>query len=158
MPPTDKGSDEIVMVPVPRSQLAAVYRALATTPEQAVVAGATDETVDVHGQGPWTSSMVHRLEAELETPAIRQLLTLVATRAPKSLTFAEAVEATGVETRLLRAQVGTLTKTSSRLFGNRTWPMSVRYGEAGEAIYSMHPKVASWWLELTDGSQPAVDL
>jgi hypothetical protein len=153
---SERDSDEIVMVPVPRSQLAAVYRALAAIPGQVTATG-TDESVDVHGQGPWTSLMVHRLEAELETPAIRQLLTLVAARAPKSLTFEEAVESTGVETRLLRAQVGTLTKTTRRLFGNRTWPMSVRYGEAGEAFYSMDPKVASWWLEATKGSQSAVD-
>ena len=58
----------------------------------------------------------------------------------------------GAETRLLRAHVGSLTKTTNRLFGKRTWPMSVRYGDAGDAIYSMIPNVAEWWIEAIDRS------
>ena len=139
--------DEIFMVPVPRSQLTAVYRVLAgPTAEQGALAR-VEETIEVQGQGPWTASMVGRLEADLEIPAIRALITLLAQRAPMPLTFQEAVEATGEETRLLRAQVGSLTKTTKRLFGSPTWPMSVRYGEAGEAVYSMVPRIAEWWIE-----------
>jgi hypothetical protein len=143
---TYQDSDEIVMVPVPKSQLRAVYKVLAEPAEQASPARA-EETIEVHGQGPWTASMVGRLAADLEIPAVRALITLVAQRAPSPLTFEEAVGATGAEARLLRAQVGSLTKTAKRLFGVRTWPMSVRYGEAGDAIYSMVPRVAEWWIE-----------
>lgn len=145
-------TDEIVMVPVPRSRLGAVYSVLAsppmdTTPE------ASEETIEVNGQGPWTAVMMRQLDADLDIPAIRALINLVAERAPKPLTFEEAVHATGVEAKLLRAQVGSLTKATKRLFGARTWPMSVRYGEAGEAIYSMDPRVAGWWCSAA-GGQP----
>ena len=140
-------SDEIFMVPVPKSHLRAVYRVLADpVPEQAAPAD-LEETIEVQGQGPWTASEISRLEADLEIPALRKLLTLLAQRAPMPLTFQEAVEATGAEARLLRAQLGSLTKTTKRLFGHPAWPMSARYGEAGEAIYSMIPRVAEWWIE-----------
>ena len=142
--------DEIFMVPVPKSQLKAVYSVLADPATEQAVRAQAEEAIEVQGQGRWTASGVSRLEADLEIPAVRALITLVAQRAPMPLTFQEAVGATGAEARLLRAQVGSLTKTTKRLFGRPTWPMSVRYGEAGEAIYSMVPRVAEWWIEATD--------
>jgi hypothetical protein len=39
--------------------------------------------------------MVRRLEADLDIPAVRTLITLIAQRAPAPLTFQEAAEATG---------------------------------------------------------------
>ena len=144
--------DEIFMVPVPKSQLRAVYKVLADPAADSRALARAEETIEVPGQGPWTASMVRRLEADLEIPSVRTLITLIARRAPAPLSFQEAAEATGAETRLLRAQVGSLTKTTNRLFGKRTWPMSVRYGEAGDAIYSMIPSVAEWWIEAIDRS------
>jgi hypothetical protein len=143
----DRDDDEIFMVPVPKSQLRAVYQVLADPGADSRALARAEETIEVPGQGPWTPSMARRLEADLEIPAVRTLITLVAQQAPTPLTFQEAVEATGAEARLLRAQIGSLTKTTNRLFGKRTWPMSVRYGEAGDAIYSMVPRVADWWIE-----------
>ncbi|HTS97428.1 MAG TPA: hypothetical protein VMI33_12475 [Streptosporangiaceae bacterium] len=144
--------DEIFMVPVPKSQLTAVYRVLADPVTEHKALARAEETIEVPGQGAWTASMVRHLEADLKIPAVRTLITLVAQRAPAPMTFQEAVEATGTEVRLLRAQVGSLTKTTKRLFGPATWPMSVRYGEAGDAIYSMLPTVAEWWIEATGRS------
>lgn len=144
---TNHDSDEIVMVPVPKSQLRAVYKVLADPATEHKALARVEETIEVQGQGPWTASMIIRLEADLETPAVRTLITLIAKRAPMPLTFKEAAKATGAEARLLRAQVGSLTKTTKRLFGRATWPMSVRHGEAGDAIYSMVPRVAEWWTE-----------
>jgi len=141
--------DEIFMVPVPKSQLRAVYRVLADPVTENTALARAEETIEVQGQGAWTASMVRQLAADLEIPAVRALITLVAQQAPAPITFQEAVEATGTEVRLLRAQVGALTKTTKRLFGLPTWPMSVRYGEAGDAIYSMLPRIAEWWIEAT---------
>lgn len=69
---TYQGDDDIVMVPVPRSKLGAVYVALGTAytapVEPAAVQGApaqAEEAVEVYGQGPWTASQVARLEHEL---------------------------------------------------------------------------------------------
>ncbi len=142
-------SDEIFMVPVPKSQLRAVYKVLAGPVTEHGALAQAEEAIEVQGQGAWTASMVRQLEADLEIPSVRALITLLAQRAPAPMTFQEAVEATGTEVRLLRAQVGSLTKTTKRLFGPPTWPMSVRYGEAGDAIYSMLPRVAEWWIEAT---------
>ena len=137
------------MVPVPKSQLRAVYRVLADPVTEHKALAREEETIEVPGQGAWTASMVSQLEAALEIPAVRALITLVAQRAPTPMTFQEAVEATGTEVSLVRAQLGSLTKTTKRLFGPPTWPMSVRYGEAGGAVYSMLPRVAEWWNEAT---------
>jgi hypothetical protein len=145
-------SDEIFMVPVPKSQLRAVYKVLADPAADSRALARAEETIEVPGQGPWTPSMVRRLEADLEIPAVRTLITLVAHGAPTPLTFQEAAETAGAEAKLLRAQLGSLTKTTNRLFGKRTWPMSVRYGEAGDAIYSMVPRVAEWWTKAIDQS------
>ena len=150
-----QSNDEIFMVPVPKSHLGAVYKVLANpATEPGAASGPAGEAIEVQGQGPWTASMISELEADLELPAIRALITLDAERAPKPLTFAEAVKATGVEAKLLRAQLGSLTKTTKRLFGEPIWPMSVRYGEAGYATYSMAPRVAEWWIEAVAGRTP----
>ena len=138
--------DEIVMVPVPKSQLMIVYAAMVKAATEGAPAQA-DEKVEVPGQGELSAAMVSRLESELEIPAIKVLITRLAEQAPNSLTFKEAVQAAGVESNVLRAQLGSLSKTSKRLFKVTIWPMAVRYAEGGEAIYSMDPKIAEWWLE-----------
>src|SRR5580658_1457209 len=150
---THQDGDEIFMVPVPKSQLRAVYKVLADPAADSRALAQAEETIEVPGQGPWTPSMVRRLEADLDIPAVRTLITLIAQRAPAPLTFQEAAEATGAEAKMLRAQVGSLTKTTNRLFGKRTWPMSVRHGEAGDASYSMVPRVAEWWTEAISHSE-----
>ena len=103
------------------------------------------------GQGSLTALMVGKLESELDIPAIRALLTHLAEQAPESLTFKEAVQAAGIESNVLRAQLGSLSKVTKRLFSNPIWPMHVRYVDGGEAVYSMDPKIAEWWLEAVNG-------
>jgi hypothetical protein len=152
---------DIVMVPVPRSKLGAVYTALgaAYTVQANPATGQSspaqaEEKVEVYGQGPWSASEIERLATALKAvPAIREFLTRLARQAPVEMTFNEAVEEAGISSNLLRARLGSLSKISKRLFGVTTWPMSVRYVESGGAIYSMDPKIAEWWLEAT-GQQP----
>jgi hypothetical protein len=153
MSASQPGIEEIVMVPVPRSQLTAVYKVLANPVGTPTPPMESEESVEVHGQihGPalWTRSMMKRLEAELHIPAVRTLIGLCAQRAPKPVTFEEAIAASKVDANLLRGQLGSLTKMTNRLFGTKVWPMTVRYGEAGDAIYSMDETVAGWWIEVT---------
>jgi hypothetical protein len=139
--------DDIVMVPVPRRLLMTVYAAMANAATGRSALARAEETVEVPGQGSLTASMVTRLESELDVPAIRALLTRLAEQAPQSVTFKEAVQAAGIESNVLRAQLGSLSKITKRLFERTIWPMQVRYAEGGEAIYLMDPKVAEWWLE-----------
>ena len=140
------------MVPVPKSQLGAVYEALARSmrdgapPSQKAGAG-TEDTVEVKGQGSWTKAMVAILEADLEYPATRALFDMAAERAPRPVSFTEAAGKAGVEVKQLRAELGALSKITKRLFGTKTWPVSVKYGDAGDASYSMDQRLAKWWSE-----------
>ena len=143
---TSYQDDEVVMVPVPKSLLMVVYAALAKATGD-VASAQAEEAVEVSGQGEFTEAMVSRLESELHITAIKVLITRLAEQAPSSLTFKDAVQVAGVESNVLRAQLGSLSKTSKRLFKTTIWPMSVRYAEGGEAIYWMEPKIAEWWLE-----------
>ncbi len=151
MSATHAEMEEIVMVPVPRSHLTEVYKVLANPLGSSAPATEVEGSVEVQGQGSWNRSMVERLEAELATPAVRTLIGLTAQRAPKSVSFGEAVAVGGEDANLLRGQLGSLTKMCKRLFGTKIWPMSVRYGEAGEAVYSMDRTIAGWWIEATGG-------
>ena len=138
--------DEIIMVPVPKSRLADVYAALAKPAKEGADVPA-EEKIEVPGQGSLTALMVGKLASELKIPAVRTLLTRLAEQAPESLTFKEAVRVTGIESNALRAQLGSLSKISKRLFSHTIWPMHVGYVDGGEAVYSMDPKIAAWWLE-----------
>jgi hypothetical protein len=139
--------DEIVMVPVPRSLLMRVYAAMGNAATEQGALAQAEETVEVPGQGPWTATRIRRLESVLDSSALRALITRLAEQAPEELTFKEAVQAAGIDSNLLRAQLGSLSKISKRLFEKIIWPMEVRYAEGGDAIYSMDQKIAEWWLE-----------
>jgi hypothetical protein len=147
------------MVPVPRRHLGPVYAALAESmapaAEASEAATGDDEAVDVVGQGEWTAPMVARLESELTYEATRALLTLAAQRAPRPITFSEAVESAGTTEIQLRAELAALTKITKRVFGKKTWPISYRYGDGGVAIYSMDPVIGEWWINATEGSGDA---
>ena len=143
--------DEIIMVPVPKSRLMAVYAVLGSPETEEGALARVEETVEVPTQGSLTASMVGRLESELDIPAIRALLTRLAEQAPKWLTFKEAVQAAGIESNILRAQLGSLSKITKRLFDYTIWPMEVRYADGGEAAYRMDPTIAQWWLDAARG-------
>jgi len=145
--------DEIVMVPVPRSLLMKVYAAMGDAATAPGALARVEETVEVAGQGAWTASMIRRLESALQhprNPALGTFITRLAEQAPRTLTFQDAVQAMGIKGNVLRAQLGSLSKVSKRLFEKIIWPMTAEYGEGGEAIYSMDPKIAEWWLEAAD--------
>lgn len=144
--------DAIIMVPVPRSQLGAVFRVLGDLAAQQVASGErSEEGVEVRGER-WTVSKIRRLEAELTHQSAREFVTLVAREAPRYVTFQEAVQTMGVKPGQLRGAQAALTKTEKRLFGGDSrWPVSFRTDAAGIA-YSMDPKLATWWIEASDGT------
>jgi hypothetical protein len=143
-----RDDDEVVMVPVPKRLLGTVYVALGNATSAQAVPKQVEETVLVRGQGTLTAAMVRRLESALDAPALRALITHLAEQSPDEVTFKDAVAVAGIDSKVLRAQLGSLSKLTKRLFAGVTiWPMYVRYAEGGEAIYSMDPKIAEWWLE-----------
>jgi hypothetical protein len=154
---TDQFHDEIVMVPVPRSALPAVYATLSrsmNSPGSSDAGPIGDGTaVSVKGtrsEGRWTEMKLQRVEGILSPrkfPATRALFTMAAERAPRTVTFGEAADRAGVEVKRFRGELGALTKVIKRLFdGETSWPVSVHYGDQGEASYSMDPQISEWWL------------
>ena len=149
-------AEDVVMVPVPKQHLGAVYavlsRAMAgetgTDADAVTVRGDGAEAMTYRGEGQWTRAKIVRLEAEVSHPGTRTLLTMAAERAPRQVGFSEAAQRAHLEDKQLRGELGALTKIVKRIFnGERSWPVSVRYGDQGEACYSMDPEIASWWLE-----------
>lgn len=155
-------NDEIVLVPVPKSQLARVYAVLGTAMAQRSSTQASEEGrvrplapvdtggVHVQGQGVWTEAKVSQLAAELNHPGTRALLAMVAEAAPRPVLFSDAASTANIAESKLRGGLSALSKITKRLFGQVTWPMSVRYGERGEAYYSMSDTMGRWWREATD--------
>ncbi len=166
MQPAEDGGgeeDEVVMVPVPKRHLQVVFAALASAmakPNASDVPRVDDasEAVKVGGARPagrWSELKVQALEAELNPktfPGARTLFTMCAERSPRPVTFADASRRAGLGDKQLRGELGALTKVAKRVFhGDLSWPIAVRYGDAGEAHYSMDPIIATWWLAASKG-------
>jgi hypothetical protein len=148
--------EEIVMVPVPVRLLRAVYALIAQDTGvslEPAVASRDVEVVEVERQGSWTEVMVRHLAVVLRHPAVRQLLTMAAQAAPKSVSFAEVVHAAATTEKKLRGEVASLSKLSRRVTpdGKISWPLSVDYRENGTAHYTMDPRIAEWWLSAVAG-------
>jgi hypothetical protein len=149
-------SGDVVLVPVPRAHLGAVYATLAAAmanDDQAPTQtrrGPADEVLVDERNGSWTEAMVRRLQANLEYPAARAVLDLCSERAPEEVTLQDVVEKTGIKDTQIRAQLGAMTKLCKRLFQRNTWPISVRWTASGRANYSMKPELSAWWLRPDD--------
>lgn len=140
---------EIVNVPVPRAHLGVVYAALGAAMAGEVEAStegkaSTGVLID-DGNGIWTEEMMRRLQANLHYPGPKALLGLCAERTPEEVMLDEVAQQAGVEVTQIRAELGAMTKLCKRLFGRKTWPISVRWTPTGYGIYSMKREVAAWW-------------
>jgi hypothetical protein len=137
----------LVLVPVPVQYLRAVYKLLAEMMD------APSDEPDEEGivvddvQGRWTRSMVVTLHGRLHLDGVRAMLDALAKFAPEEAAMLAGAELAGVTPHQLRAQMGALSKLTKKLFKKTTWPMSVRYNEAGQAFYSMPVGIAAWWIE-----------
>jgi hypothetical protein len=151
--------DPIVMVPVPRSQLRAVYRALSEPAteqlqpaKQQGLAVQSEELVEASRQG-WTASTISQYEADLTHPFARELATYVAKQAPRSVTIRQVRQAFGKGAKIAGAN-SVLTKTAKRLFGNPS-PLSSRQDGTAGTTYSMDLQIAKWWIEATSANPDA---
>jgi hypothetical protein len=149
---TSPDPGDVVLVPVPRKYLGAVYAALGAAmtsddeePVSASGSAPADEVLVDQRSGKWTEEMAHRLHANLVVyPAAKALLDLCAQRAPEEVTLEQVAEECDTRDTQIRAELGAMTKMVKRMFGRKTWPVSVRWS-GGVANYSMKPKVAEWW-------------
>ena len=145
--PTDV--DSIVMVPVPTQHLEAVYALLAGRMGASPPVGRDPlPVVEVMGQGAWNEEMVSPLKRALShLPAALQLLDAAAQASPDEVSMQEVADKAGFQRNKVRAQMGALSKVSVKLFGRRTWPLSIRYDELGRAFYAMPREIATWWTQ-----------
>ena len=128
------------MVQVPKRLIEELLRYLEAQPEPAVV---VDDK-----QGVWTQSMVETLRPEIgrRYTQAAQVFEAAAKASPELLRFREFAQESGLEGQQLGAELGAVSKTSRRLFGRVTWPMTVRDTSDG-MTYQMPLQVAKWWLE-----------
>lgn len=153
---TTTTSSDIVMVPVPRQHFESVITFLAGRLEPAASMptvhapdGEDSEAIEVEGQGPWDMAMVMKLKRNLHLSAAYTLLDAAAAASPGEVSMRAVAREEDLEPNRLRAQMGALSKLSVKLFGRRTWPISVRYGDepdvSGIAYYRMERRLADWW-------------
>jgi hypothetical protein len=136
--------NEFVPVYVQREYLPDVYALLA---ERMTAKGkSADEVSDVEGQGPWEQAMVRRLHSTVRLEGLIAVLDTCAQSPDTDVAMLEVAASIGMASKQLAAQMGSLSKDTKRLFGRITWPISVRYQDGGQAIYSMNRTVAEWWL------------
>lgn len=102
--------------------------------------------------GVWSPAMLERLREQLHAPLAAKALDVVAQRSPRPVGYGELLRETGSEPNQLRAELAVLTRTTRRLFGRKTWPMTARQGSgaSGDMGYRMPPEVAHWWRSLGD--------
>lgn len=128
------------MVQVPKRLIEELVRYLEAQPEPAVV---VDEK-----QGVWTQSMVDMFRTEIERRYTQaaQVFKAAAQASPELLRFREFAQQSGLEGQQLGAELGAVSKTSRRLFGRVTWPMTVRDTSDG-MTYQMPLQIREWWLQ-----------
>jgi hypothetical protein len=158
---TPSESADIVLVPVPRAHLGAVYaalaKAMANKDEEAASVlrpAAANEVLVDRRNGSWTEEMVRLLQADLHYEGAWAVLDICSERAPAEVTVEDVAKEAGIKATEIRAQLGAMTKLSNRLFNRKTWPISVRWTDGGRANYSMKPEIATWWSRaVTDSAR-----
>jgi hypothetical protein len=58
----------------------------------------------------------------------------------------------GLNDRQQRNDHAALTRTVTKVFGRRTWPVSWRQTSDGTTQYWMPTRMAAWWQQLRKGS------
>ena len=109
-------------------------------------------TIEVdHENGCWSRAMVDRLYAEVGSSISGKAVSVVAERAPATVTSDEITNSLRIDSATLRAELGALSKACRRLFGRKIWPMSARqgWGEGARMGYRMPEGVAEWWQEAS---------
>ena len=150
--------NDIVMVPVPRQHLEAVYGFLAGRTSSEGPTSPPEQGVEVEGQYSWTREMLLKLKTNLHLQDARTLLDAVAAASPEEVSMRDVAADNEIDPLKLRAQMGALTKLAKKLFSEPIWPVAVRYGDeagtetkpgaTGLAYYRMPMEVAEWWKSI----------
>jgi hypothetical protein len=145
--PEPNSDDDIVMVPVPRSALPAVYRALA---EALQPSAAPIERVVVPSNGDWSEQQVRQLCFALTTAQAQKVFSCVAAARGRLVTYEAMAQAAGLHIDELRTQLAWFSKRCKQIRGVNEWPVEVvrdtRKPKGQRFSYRMNPRIAEWWL------------
>ena len=112
-----------------------------------------DDIVQVIGQGAWQRQMLAELYPHIEhLRGVHALLDLTAENAPESVSYDEVKRRSGLTDRQQRNDHAALTRTATRVFGRRTWPVAWQQTSDGAMRYWMPARMANWWVEIRKDS------
>lgn len=156
--------DEIVLVPVPRQALAAVYSALA----QALRPG-TAGTPNEVGNLPaeylepgtqeakrqwWLGERLARLVPDLERfPVVSTILNLTSSQPGEPVSIRNVERESKLTQRRIAAQLAAFTKYCKSSFGRAEWPFEATWVQGdSRASYVMGAEIAERWRQLKPGT------
>lgn len=143
-------STDTVLMPVPlrfAEQVSDLVKALSngnSAPDEA--------TVSVPDNGDWSQSMIQRLVAEIDYPAVLELLDLCAAGKGEWIDKASAEQNADASPYQLRNELGAFSKRTRRMFGDVVWPMQYKR-ERGKYTYRLDPTIAEWWTAARQASR-----
>ncbi|MCA1840124.1 MAG: hypothetical protein ABR507_09415 [Actinomycetota bacterium] len=149
--------EEIVLVPVPRRALQAVYSALAKAlanenPTEDLPV-ASSETLEPGTREAkhlwWTDERLSRLRGDLDRfPAVSAVLKLTAEKPEQPISIREVEREAKLNQRQLAAQLAAFTKYCKSTFGRAEWPFEAKWlsGDT-RASYVMGKGIADRWQE-----------
>lgn len=158
MPEQNSSDTDIVMVPVPRSALPAVYRALA----DALQPSATPvERGAVVNNADWSEQQVRQLCFALTTDQAQKAFGCVAAGRGRLITYEAMAQAAGLHIDELRTQLAWFSKRCKQVRGVTEWPIEVvrdtRKPKGQRFSYRMNPRIAEWWLAAEAERSAAAD-
>lgn len=125
---------EIVMVPVPREQLQAVYEVLARPSS-----GSSPPAME------WTTGDFRELRSVLQ-PAAAALLDLTSSQPGRWIHIDAVIKQSGRPFYNVRGDLAALTRQIKRI-GKSRWPFEYRQDSDGRMRYRMSHSVARMWKE-----------
>lgn len=156
--------DSTVLVPVPTWLLPEVYQFLAERmargPEAAGGHRLAEPThvyesrrlsppSESGGRRNFSAAELGLLKRTLEPrSAARVMLDLCAESPDTPLAYETLVAASLGDNHQVRGQLGALTKILKKLFGSDEWPVTIHYGNQGQATYIMTEATARLWKTL----------
>jgi hypothetical protein len=139
--------DDIVMVPVPRSALGAVYKALGDClgDHSTLV-----ERVLVANNGEWSEAEVRQVCFALTSLPAQKTFRCVAAARGKLVTYEALANAAGLAIDELRTQLAWFSKRCKRVRGANEWTIELVRDpgkpKGKHCSYRMPPRIAEWWL------------
>ena len=158
-----QSTDDIFLVPVPRSALAAVYALLAQNLSGEISSSetATDSFplgTDEAKEDWWTPERLLRLRRDISRyPAAETIMSLTSTFPGDPIPIKEVEKSANLVQRQVAGQLAAFTKYCKSRLGRAEWPFRAVWltGE-GKASYVMSPTVADRWKAVNRVLEPEV--